>query len=295
MTWADRLIKVRHGSTAPTYAALIAPHPALASCVRAYVSRHTLQARLSDTDRQNHFPPAPTCAITWFIQGSYAHLHQNGQTVVAQPPWPVMFTGPHTAPTVSVNPGPVQSFIVLLLPDALQALTGLDIAALVDQYRAPAQVLAPDWQALTEAVLHAPDDATRVHLIEDFLLPRWQALGNMPTGAAAPFQRWVGDVAQRAEAHAQGRSERQVDRRIKDWTGLALRQLRGIGRAESTLLRVQQETPFGRIPWADISAAAGFADQAHLSREIRRLTGMRPSEFRQKLKQESYWLYQIWS
>ncbi len=294
MRWTDRLIKEQHGRDAPTVAALLAPHSALATCVRAYVTRSTMGATLGAVDRLNHFPATPTCAITWFIRGDYAHIDQGSGLITSNLPRPVMFTGPHTQPTVSTNPGEMEAFIVLMLPDALHALTGLDIAAQVDRYRDPADVLDADWVSMTNAVLHAADNTQRIQIIEDFLLPKWQSLGQTTTPDTA-FQRWAHGVKDRAAMHAQGRSERQIDRRIKDWTGLPIRQLRGMGRAESTLLQARDALSADELKWADIAATMGFSDQAHLSREFRRITGLSPRTLKERLTQESYWMYQIWT
>lgn len=295
MQWTERLIKEQHGLRAPTYAALLAPQPTLAACVRAYVVRRTLGAELGQDERLNHFPAAPTCALTWFMQGDYMHMQLGGTPVPGRLPWPVMFTGPHTQASVSLNPGPVDCFILLLLPDALHALTGMDIAAQVDRYCSPAEVFDADWQAMCGAVLQASSDQARVRIIEAFLLPRCQALTAIPSPGSSHFRHWAHALAMRAAKHADGRSERQVDRRIKRWTGLALRQLRGIGRAEGTLFNARAAMALADVNWADIAASEGFSDQAHLSREMRRITGMSPRELKQGLAHESYWMYQIWS
>lgn len=295
MTFADRLIKVQHGKSAPTYAALIRPHPALADCIRTYVTRSTVDADLSVEERRNHFPPTPTCAITWFMRGSYADVQLGGKPMGGPLPWPVIFNGPRTQASVSVNPAEVQAFIMLILPDALQALTGLDISTHVNRYSAPADVLDADWQAMLTTVLHAQNDESRVELIESFLLPRWRALGKEPNATAGTFGPWATKVADRAANHAEGRSERQVDRRIKHWTGQPLRQLRGIGRAEDTLFRARDALAEKRLHWADIAADTGYSDQAHLSREMRRIAGLNPKQLQQVMTHESYWLYQIWT
>ena len=113
MRWAERLIKERRGRNTPTSAALWAPHAELETCVRAYITRSTMGSKLGAADRLNHFPAAPTCAITWFIQGDYAHMDLDGGLIDCDLPRPVMFTGPHTQPTVSVNPAVIS---VVLFP-----------------------------------------------------------------------------------------------------------------------------------------------------------------------------------
>ncbi len=295
MLWNERLITERRGDGGLTSAALLAPSPELTPCVRAYVTRCTVGAALSAQERMNHFPAVPTCAITWFVHGDYAHKGADGEPMMGELPHPVMLTGPHTRPRVSVNSGAVDVFILLLLPDALHALTGLDIAALVDRYYRPADVMNADWSAMVQAVQQAADHSARIEIVEGFLLPRWQALAVNTEQRNAAFQQWTRSVTKRAERHAAGRSERQIDRRIKDWTGLSLRQLLGIGRGESTALHARDAWAANALSWAEIAARLGFSDQAHLSREFRRITGLSPRQLKYLLTHESGWMYQIWA
>jgi hypothetical protein len=250
---------------------------------------------LSDEERVNFFPAAPTCAITWFLRGDYAHRGAGGKLIKADLPHPVMFTGPHTCARVSVNPGEVDVFILLMLPDALHALTGLNIAAQVNRYCRPAEVLDSQWIAMIQDVLQATDHCARIQIIEAFLLPRWAAIASAPAIPDKAFGQWTRTVRGRAANHATGRSERQVDRRIKDWTGLPLRQLLGMGRGESTLLHARDALAANQLQWAEIASEMGFSDQAHLSREFRRITGLNPRQLNYLLTHESCWMYQIWA
>ncbi|GAA2726633.1 helix-turn-helix domain-containing protein [Actinocorallia aurantiaca] len=72
-----------------------------------------------------------------------------------------------------------------------------------------------------------------------------------------------------------GLSERQLHRRCLDAFGYGLKTLariRRLGRAVSL-------TSAG-VPLADVAFQAGYADQAHLSREVKTLAGVPPSAFR---------------
>jgi AraC-like DNA-binding protein len=291
----NRIVKEVRGKQGATHCALIAPRSALADCVRAYVTRSTVAAELAVDERRNQFPPTPTCVITWVIQGQDTRVGAADPSDADGVKMPVIFSGPHTQTSVSDNPGPVQLFTLLIYPDAVHALTGLDIAAHMNRFSAFSDVLDVQWQYMARAVLEAQSDALRVQLIEDFLTPRWQAL--RPTEPVRPqqFLDWSNGVAQRAAKQDRGHSERQVDRRIKTWTGQALRQLRGIGRAEESLLRAQLAFDTNTLKWSDIAADSGFSDQAHLCREFRRITGFRPSDLKKLLTHESYWMYQVWA
>lgn len=273
---------------------MIAPDPALAGCVRAYLARNTLDADLCAQERHNHFPATPTCLITWIIEGQDTRMRlQPAPRQAAR--LPVVFGGPHTGPSASSNAGPVRFFTLMLYPDALHAMTGLDIAGHLNRYSALPEVLDPDWQAMAHAVFDAHDDAERVRHIEAFLLPRWRAL--RPDAATGPmqFHDWSLALAHRAATMAGGSSQRQIDRRIHAWTGQSMRQLRAMARAEESLFRAQAACASQTLNWSDIACSSGFSDQSHLCREFRRRLGLSPGELKHGLLgSESHWVCRVW-
>ena len=162
-----------------TTARLIAPRVSLASCVRAYIVRSTVGVPLARHERYNYFPATPSCCITWFIKGT-AERPSAGERV----PGPMVFRGPHTIPTISYNPGQVRTFMMLLVPDALRAMTGIEAGQHVNRLSAARDVFDAAWLSMFRSVLDAPDDATRVQLIERFIDPRWQAARGNASGYA---------------------------------------------------------------------------------------------------------------
>jgi AraC-like DNA-binding protein len=210
-------------------------------------------------------------------------------------PAPVLFFGPSTGPMVSHNPGPVRSLVLLLMPDALHALAGVPVADWVDRYAPLDAVLGADWQALGDAVLRESDDARWLPLVEDFLLPRWCAL--RPPGAAGVqhYRDWTQALALRAATSGPGRSLRQVERRLRQWAGQPLRELQVLARGEQAFFQAKLAGETGRLSWADVAADSGYADQSHLGRVTRRLTGFAPQELTRRIQQdESFWPYRIW-
>ena len=277
------------------------PQAALCHCVRAMVTRSTLGLgrHWPAAWHYNHFPASPLCSISWFIEG-HAELLEPGWPAGADSPGRrlprVYFGGPVTRPTVSRNSPEGQGLMLMLLPDAVQALTGLNPADWLNRFEPLSDALGPEWQALGDAVLAQADDASRVAQIEAFLLPRWQA-ARPP--AAAPgllrLQDWAQGLALRAASSGVGRSLRQAERRIKGWTGLPMRELRGLGRAEQAFFRTLAEGD-APVRWTDVAADAGYADQSHLCRETRRVTGFAPAELRQRMAEdEGFWIYRIWA
>ena len=45
----------------------------------------------------------------------------------------------------------------------------------------------------------------------------------------------------------------------------------------------------------DVAQASGYADQSHLCRETRRITGFTPDDlYRRIAEEESFWSYRVW-
>ena len=275
---------------------LIAPRTALASCVRAILVRDTTGcAPLPPAQRLNRFPAAPMCSIIWTVAGDVEAAAPGLSLPDVRMP-PALFGGPRSYPLVSYNPGPVHSFVVMLYPAALHALTGISMAALLDQFRPLDALFDADWLALSDAVLAAPDDAARIGLVEDFLAPRWQAARKGSDVSAGAVQDWVRRLGVQAASTGLARSARHIERRIKAWAGQPMRTLRRMRRAEQLFLDERGAILQGKVSWSDIAASGGYADQAHFCRETREITGLSPTELARAIREdESYWIYRIWT
>lgn len=275
------------------------PEPALASCVRAMVSRSTLGVRMSNDQRYNHFPATPTCSLVWYLQGECEEIAPGFPARDDSPrsliPGRTFFSGPRNRPFITRNPGPMHAVMLLLLPDALSLLTGIDPGDYVNRMVPVEQVFDADWQSVIEAVVQASDDAQRVELMRAFLLPRWQQLRPETSLPARLFADWSQSLALRAANSGWGRSARQVERRIKQWTGQPLRELRGVGRSERAFFEAVTALENGSLDWTEIANTAGYSDQSHFCRQSRRITGFSPDELRKRIAtDESFWVYRVW-
>lgn len=277
------------------------PRTALSHCVRAIVVRSTLGLgrHWPQQAHYNHFPASPLCSIGWFFAGHSDCLEAGCPAAPNSPGKRVpqlYFSGPFTRPTVSRNSPEGHVLMVMLLPDAVQAMTGLNPADWLNRYVPLDQALGADWRQLGAAVSQAADDDARIRLIEDFLLPRWHAA--RPAAAAPGLLRltdWAHGLSLRAATSGVGRSLRQAERRIKGWTGLPMRELRGFGRAEQAFFRALDDGG-DPVRWAEVAADTGYADQSHLCRETRRVTGFAPADLRRRIAEdESFWIYRIWT
>jgi AraC-like DNA-binding protein len=277
------------------------PRASLSSCMRGVMARNTVGVELTEAQRFNFFPASPLCAISWWFQGNAelfapdTPLQLNG--VARSQLSGILFSGPHTRPSVSWCPGPAHGMMWLLMPDAVHQLTGIDITQTVNRFIDVRACFPANWVDLCEAVVAAPHDEQRVALMQDFLEPLWQSSRPKRPLEAHRYHDWAQALALRAATSGAGRSLRQVERRIKQWTGQPLRQLRGIGRSEHAFFQGLAAAEQGQHPnWAAVAESSGYADQSHLCRETRRITGFAPDElYRRIASDEGFWSYRLWA
>jgi AraC-like DNA-binding protein len=275
---------------------LYLPSLALGGCVRAYVSRNTTGASLSAHELLNHYPASPLCTLMWVIEGDGQLRSKGGVLLNKKLASRMLLSGPHTVPSVTENFGNVHGFMAFLMPDALHALTGLDISTFVNESYAVSDVLDASWQGMAQAVLSAPDDAARIDCIELFLRPRWQACRERGENSTARYHDWMLGLATRVALSGAGKSARYFERRIKRWSGLSLQRLRGLARAETSFFEARDAGEQAMLSWAEVAFNTGYSDQAHLCREVRRVTGFSPEEVKRNIEtEESFWIYRLWT
>lgn len=274
------------------------PRAGLSAGVRAVVLRDTSGLTLPDAQRYTYFPASPLCSISWFLHGNCHFVHASLPPAADSPraPLPAFCVGgPFTRPSCSWAPGTVHGMMLLLPPDAFFALTGLQAGDLLNRFADASRVLDDGWQQLNRAVVAAADDDARIALIEAFLTPLWAQLRPEQSLVSRLNSDWVQHLALRAANSGLGRSVRQVERRIKSWTGQSLRELNGLGRAERAFLEGVAAERDGIVNWGELADLTGYADQSHLCRQTRRVTGFTPAELRRRLvEDEGFWVYRLW-
>lgn len=198
----------------------------------------------------------------------------------------LVVVGADTGPVVS-GPGPgtatSRTSGIRLRPGAAGAVLGLPASEVRDQ-RVPLADVWPDvGPALADALGNA-DPAGRLDLLARAVLRRRAERDRLVAAAAlrlgAPGAR-ISGVAQDL-----GVSERHLHRRTVDAVGYGPKMLgrvarlrRLIGLSSAVEPRPGVRPPFGAPSLAERAAAAGYASQAHMSDEVRRLTGLTPVRF----------------
>ncbi|MFN7573257.1 MAG: helix-turn-helix domain-containing protein [Betaproteobacteria bacterium] len=245
----------------------------------------------------NYFPATPLVSLIWWLRGRSQRVVEPGFAFEHPGPFPgeVSFVGPLTLPSQSNGSGPAHLIHLLFAADAWQALTGSDPGTYVNRAVDAREVLPADWRPWAQAVCDAADDRARLALIEAFLAARWQPLWQAHD-AHWRRREWLRALAWRAATTRAGRSLRQIERRVKSWAGLPLRELRAMARTEEAFFAARAAAAEGDLRWADLAAATGYADQSHLTRETKRMSGFAPAELARRIREdEGFWVYRLWA
>jgi len=270
----------------PNIARLLAPDADLCDCLRAGFVRDTRHESSQDPATEiNRFPAMPWCGLTVMLQGQVILLDAQDQPI-AQPLPSVFFSGPQDRPFANRNLGPVHAFCLGFRPHALGLLAGIQLERLLNQHL-PLQALLEysskrlDWQGLAASIRSADNDAERWRLAQAWLRPQWQAVTPQHKGLLAALTGQLRHLSVKACAQMLGYNDRTLTRRTQAFTGLAPRKLKCWMQAEQALLEVMDS----RDSLAQIAAKHGFADQAHLCRQARKLTSQSPGALRRETQQ----------
>jgi AraC-like DNA-binding protein len=194
--------------------------------------------------------------------------------------------GPATGPRVELLPPGTTVVGVRLRPGALGHLAGLPASELVDQDVAPAEMWADVGRRLEDGVNGAGSPDAALTCLQEHLASRMRAAGTGDALVREVVRRlmpWEGAGGVRALATELSISERQLRRRCRAAVGVGAKELHRMLRFQGFLALVQRTRSAGAaavdVDGARWATEAGYADQAHLGRECRRLTGLTPRQF----------------
>lgn len=244
------------------------PRPELRDAVES------LWIQESDASPQERTPswvlPTGTVELLFHYGDPFVHL-ESGEP---QPVPRSYITGQRTRPVLAAGTGRVGIVLVSLHPWGAEALLP-GTASIVDGYTDLASILSP-WSVaqLEERLVAATCHEDRLAWVQDFLLglratragderivgvSRWLARGGL-----APIP---------VLARGVGMSPRHFSRSFRAAVGLG-------PKGFSRVMRFQRALGLhraGRGGWAEIAGACGYADQAHLIREVREFTARTPA------------------
>jgi AraC-like DNA-binding protein len=184
------------------------------------------------------------------------------------------FVGTMTRAVIVESHGRVDTFGVRFAPGGLWALSGMPLHPLTDDQVALADADPMRLASLLGPLVEARSFVARTRLT-DAALADVLRRGARPPLVALLIERIreAADIPTVAELEAlSGYSARTLERRFPEAVGLTPKQYLRYLRFE----RAHRLLRAGR-PAGEVAADAGYADQAHLSHELRRLAGLSPT------------------
>jgi AraC-like DNA-binding protein len=216
----------------------------------------------------------PWLACVWSRSGSgtVRVLPDGCVDLIARADGSIVVAGPDTGPHLSALKPQSPVVGVRLRPGAAAAVLGVPLHALRDERPALVDLWGEEGRRLEEALASA-DTQRAWHLVAAVAAKRETAPDPLVTAGARHLTREprlrVADLA-----HELGLSERQLLRRFDDAVGYGPKVLARVLRLQR-LLALPPEAGL-----AEAALEAGYADQAHMSAEVRKLTGLTAAALR---------------
>lgn len=261
----------------------------------AGVERDTRGCSLTDAERFNYYPATPFATLSWIFEGTLHLVEERipSATPTLGPALPrLLFSGPQRLPTASWSPGPVHAMSIAFYPEVLERLLGISVKPFFDQNLPLETVASTEVINSCETLFASPRDAVLFHCFEEQFMPLWQ--GPTLPSPAPILGDWVRSLTTRAAHSAAGKGIRQFQRHIKRWGGQSHRNLQLFTRVEDAFVRRIEQHGESGLDLAALASEAGFSDQSHMGRDIRRITGLSPARFEKLLAyDEAFWFYRL--
>jgi AraC-like DNA-binding protein len=191
----------------------------------------------------------------------------------------VQVTGPRLSPTVTaVAPG-TTIVGVRLRPGTAYSLLSIPASELAGRQVGLAELWGRAGTRLAERLAEAGSADAAVRILEATIQPALTAPDPLVMAAVRMLGPWqAGSVTE--VAGTLGVSTRHLRRRCLHTVGYSAKTIHRILRFQGFLALVGTSTSErGEAGLAELAAAAGYADQAHLTRDCGRLTGLTPRAF----------------
>jgi AraC-like DNA-binding protein len=169
-------------------------------------------------------------------------------------------------------------FGAYLYPFALTRLLGSSLRQVVEETPDLSSVWGCDGRLLEEAIITAPTHEARAERLSGFLRARLSAARDRDTtvvqslrelfvkGPQPTVRDWAGELRL---------SERQLERKCREYTGFAPTRLARVLRFQQALKAYGSR--FRSL--TDLAHGCGYYDQAHFIREFRSFSGYTPKEY----------------
>jgi AraC-like DNA-binding protein len=243
----------------------------------------------SATTRRRYLSAAPAAPLGRFVESLWVHsisspepgddhrriLPDGRIDLVWLSELGVLVAGPQSRHTWRPVDAPLQAFGARFHPGAAPALLRVPARELVDAY-VPLEAIEPALARRLDARLaYARDAHEAFAALEEELMRSLDdagepdALLRTATRLLGDGSATVADVAKQVYV-----SERQLERRFAERVGYGPKTFQRIVRFQRAVGQIRR----GGVALARAAASAGYADQAHMTRESRRLAGLSPRQ-----------------
>lgn len=243
------------------------PSPPLRPWVECY---WTMQGRVSAARVHSVFPDG--CMDLLFVMGSSPTLPRGSGDAAA------LVVGTQRVPLEVRQEGGVDLVGVRFRPGALPAFLPLSAHELVDRGASVDALGQPGWEEVLERMAALPLQE-RLALLDARLLARLrrQVPDRFLARAVALLGQGDGPSTAGAVADHLGMARRTLERRFRDGVGVGPGTLGRILRFRRAVELIRAP---GGPPLARVAACCGYADQPHLTREVRDMAGRTPGQLR---------------
>jgi AraC-like DNA-binding protein len=247
---------------------------------------------MADMEYREHAPPpplAPFVTCSWQITGgtgSHRVLPDGAMDVLfAAGDGAARVIGPMTRPVVTPPEGPAWIVGVRFRPGAALEMLGVAARELRDDVASARDVWGAAGRTLDARLVNARDAGAARAAIEAELFER-RSRARLPDArlsrAIATLRAARGELPIPAVAARAGLGERHLERLFVERVGYGPKLFGRVVRLENavaSLASEQRRVRGSTASWASFARACGYADQAHLIREFRALTGVTPAAY----------------
>jgi AraC-like DNA-binding protein len=192
--------------------------------------------------------------------------------------------GPNPLPFDVEHLRAVQLLGATLSPEAAAAFLGAEIGSTGTGWRPLESSLGSLAVELSHRLRAARGAEAKIAALETTLLARIGGADRRVSRALAEIKQSGGRIGVTALGRSSGASPRNLARLFDQWVGMSPKTFARIARVQEALRRMTEAPTPGL---KDLAAELGFSDQAHMSREVKRITGIQPSELADLFKRQS--------
>ena len=247
------------------------PVPALAGYVECFWFARNDARPATTPDRV-----LPDGCIEWIF-----HLDDSFRVLTPTKQWEVQpgsFVVGEMTRFILLQPiGRVLTMGVRFRPGGAYRFLPFPVDLLTDTFVRTGDIWGREGELLEEAILSARSDRERTLTVETFLIRRL-----IESAPRRRFDAAIGQVLQtrgrirvREIAASIGCSPRQLEREFRSSAGLSPKSLARVIRFQNLL---QQIGEGALLQWANAALDSGYADQPHMVRDFREISGQSPTE-----------------